>query len=29
MLYDGRIIMVGTPEELKRSEDPKIREFIS
>jgi phospholipid/cholesterol/gamma-HCH transport system ATP-binding protein len=29
MLYDGRIIMVGTPEELKRSEDPKIRQFIS
>jgi phospholipid/cholesterol/gamma-HCH transport system ATP-binding protein len=29
MLYDGKIIMVGTPEELKESKDPRIQKFIA
>ncbi len=28
MMHDGRIIAVGTPEEIKRSEDPIVRNFI-
>ena len=28
MMHDGRIIEVGTPEEIKRSENPIIRKFI-
>lgn len=28
MLYEGRIIEVGTPEEFQRSQDPIVRQFI-
>ena len=28
MLYDGKIQWIGTPEEIKRTKDPRIREFI-
>ncbi len=29
MLYDGKIITTGTPEEIKNSEDPVVRQFIA
>ncbi len=29
MLYKGRIIAVGTPEEIKRSSDPVVQQFIT
>lgn len=29
MLYKGRIIAVGTPEEIKNSQDPVVRQFIT
>ena len=29
MLYDGRIIAVGTPEEIKHSTDPIVQQFIT
>jgi phospholipid/cholesterol/gamma-HCH transport system ATP-binding protein len=29
MLYDGRIIAVGTPEEIKNSRDPYVRQFVT
>ena len=29
MLYDGRIIAVGTPEEIMKSNNPNVQEFIS
>ena len=29
MLYDGRIIAVGTPEEIKHSKDPIVQQFIT
>ena len=29
MLYEGRIIGMGTPEEIKNTEDPIIRQFIT
>ncbi len=29
MLYQGRIIALGTPEELKRHDDPVVQQFIS
>jgi phospholipid/cholesterol/gamma-HCH transport system ATP-binding protein len=29
MLYDGRIITVGTPEEIKHSSDPVVQQFIT
>ena len=29
MLYEGRIIGVGTPEEIKHSKDPVIQQFIT
>jgi phospholipid/cholesterol/gamma-HCH transport system ATP-binding protein len=29
MLYEGRIIGVGTPEEIKNSQDPVIQQFIT
>ena len=28
MLYNGRIIAVGTPEEIKNTEDPVVKQFI-
>lgn len=28
MLYDGRIIEIGTPEEIKNTKDPVVRQFI-
>jgi phospholipid/cholesterol/gamma-HCH transport system ATP-binding protein len=28
IIFDGRILFVGTPEEVKRHSDPKIKEFI-
>jgi len=28
MLYDGRIIAVGTPDEIKNTKDPVVRQFI-
>ena len=29
MLYEGRIIAVGTPEEIKHSKDPVVQQFIT
>jgi phospholipid/cholesterol/gamma-HCH transport system ATP-binding protein len=29
MLYEGRIIEVGTPEEIRRTENPVLRQFIA
>ena len=29
MLYDGKIIGVGTPEEIRSSQDPVVRQFIT
>jgi phospholipid/cholesterol/gamma-HCH transport system ATP-binding protein len=29
MLYQGRIIASGSPEEIRRSEDPVVRQFIT
>lgn len=29
MLYDGRIIESGTPEEIKNSKDPYVQQFIT
>src|SRR3990172_6467159 len=29
MLYEGRIHEVGTPDEIKRSDDPFVRQFIT
>jgi len=29
MLYDGRIIALGTPDEIKNSKDPVVRQFIA
>ncbi len=29
MLYDGKILEVGTPEEIKRSENPVVHQFIT
>ena len=29
MLYEGKIIAVGTPEEIKTSKDPVVHQFIS
>ncbi len=29
MLYEGRIICIGTPEEIKRSKDPVVQQFIT
>jgi phospholipid/cholesterol/gamma-HCH transport system ATP-binding protein len=29
MLYDGRIIASGTPEEFRTSADPFVRQFVS
>lgn len=29
MLYEGKIIAYGTPEEIKQSEDPVVRQFIT
>jgi len=29
MLYEGKIIAVGSPEEIKRSEDPVVHQFIT
>jgi phospholipid/cholesterol/gamma-HCH transport system ATP-binding protein len=28
MLYEGKIVFVGTPEEVKNAEDPVVRQFI-
>lgn len=28
MLYEGKIIFVGTPEEVKNTEDPTVRQFV-
>lgn len=28
MLYDGRIIISGTPDEVRRSQDPVVRQFL-
>jgi len=28
MLYDGRVIINGTPEEIRRSTDPRVRAFV-
>jgi phospholipid/cholesterol/gamma-HCH transport system ATP-binding protein len=28
MLYGGRFIAVGTPEEIRQSADPVVRQFI-
>lgn len=28
IIFDGKIVMVGTPDEVRRSNDPRIREFI-
>jgi phospholipid/cholesterol/gamma-HCH transport system ATP-binding protein len=28
MLYDGRIIFIGTPEETKNTDHPVVRQFI-
>lgn len=29
MLYNGRIIAVGTPDEIKNTKDPIVRQFIT
>ena len=29
MLYEGRIHGIGTPDEIKMSDDPVIRQFIT
>jgi len=29
MLYDGRIIGVGTPDEIRNSPDPIVQQFIT
>ncbi len=28
MLYEGRVLQVGTPEEIRSSENPRVRAFI-
>ena len=28
MLYEGRIIAIGTPEEIKNTKDPVVKQFI-
>jgi phospholipid/cholesterol/gamma-HCH transport system ATP-binding protein len=28
MIYEGRIILIGTPEEMRRSADPRVQKFI-
>lgn len=29
MVYDGKVVLTGSPEEIKESEDPIVRQFIS
>jgi ABC-type transporter Mla maintaining outer membrane lipid asymmetry ATPase subunit MlaF len=29
VLYDGRIAAQGTPEEVRRSDDPYVKRFLS
>jgi len=29
MLYNGRIIVIGTPDEIRNSSDPMVRQFIT
>ena len=29
MLYNGRIVSVGTPDEIKNTKDPVVRQFIT
>jgi len=28
MLYEGRIVQVGTPDEIRNSNDPVVRQFV-